>query len=263
MVLTLMFGVFLFSCGGEDKKEEASSEDGLRPLVAKTYKLIGERNYEKARTSAEELVLRDKEGKDAEAMYLMSLVYLRLGRESDAKAMAQKALEVDANYGGPYSILAEVNYLSNRFDKAVELARSALRLDPNLPLAYKVIGEIYLRKGDVAKSVQVLKAGVKLAPNDVELLNKMGSAYIKARDYQGAHAALKSAYEIDSQNPGVHFNLALVYSEFKDGTNALFHISQAEALYYEANNKQWAGKASSTKRIIARQFKMRPEDIGH
>lgn len=262
--LALIAGLLLSSCGSDEKnKESASSEATTRPRLDEARRLMQKKDYETARTVVEDVILGNRDKEDTEALFVMGLIYLKMDRRGDALKMAERITAADPNYGGAYSLLAESHYLVSRFDDAVEEARKALQLDPKQPLAYKVIGEIYLRQGKTTDSIHVLEAAQGLAPDDIEILTKLGSAYIKGGEHQKALTVLKIAYALDPKVSGIHFNLAMVYNELKDGGNAMFHINEAEKLYTEEENLPWVSKARHIKRALAKEYKMRPEDIGH
>ena len=66
---------------------------------------------------------------------------------------------------------------------------------------------------------------------------------------------------MNSNNPGANFNLAVLHAKMKNGHKAMRHIAKAENLYAQEKNKLWLGKTRDIKRVIAKEFKLRPEDI--
>jgi len=108
----------------------------------------------------------------------------------------------------------------------------------------------------------VVDESVKIDPENPESLNILGSAYIKLKQYDLALSTLMALQEIDPNNPGAHFNLAVVYAKMKEGRKAMRHITKAEYLYtQDTNTMHWLGKTRDIRRVIAKEFKLRPEDI--
>ena len=255
--------VFLTACGEVSKEIAVQIDPGkqIRPRIVKGLELIREKNYEDAITNVYELIVKDPN--DAEALSVMSYGYVKLRRFNLASGYAQRALEIDPNQSLPLLVQAIVNYQVSRFDSALDLARKAIVINPKTPMAYKVIGEIYIRVGLTKDAIAVLKEAVKMEPNDPETLNLLGSGYIKDKQHDKALPILLKTQEMDPNLPGMHLNLALIYTKLKDGKKAIRHISKAQYLYTQAENKFWMGKSRDIGRVIARKFKFRPEDISN
>ena len=102
---------------------------------------------------------------------------------------------------------------------------------------------------------------MRLDPENPELLNLLASSHIKDKQYDQALSTLTTLQGINSNSPGAHFNLAVVYAKMKDGRKAMRYIARAENLYAQEENKLWLGKTRDIRRVIAKDFKLRPEDI--
>lgn len=251
----------LTSCGGEETTENSdTTEIQLRPQIAESLKLAQEKKYEEATSKVFELVVKNP--KDAEALAVMSYIYMKSGRLDKAAPMAKRALAIDSYMARPYVVLARAKFQRSGFQEALDLARKALIMDHKAYEAYQIIGEVYLRQGMVQDAVTVLEEAVKLDSENPELLIILGSGYIKGKQYDRALSTLMTVQEIDSKIPGAHFNLAVVYAKLKQGRKAIRHIAKAEDLYaLDADNKLWLGKTRDIRRVIAREFRLRPEDI--
>jgi tetratricopeptide (TPR) repeat protein len=260
---TLLSLILLASCGGEESAgnpENASTKTQLRPLLVEGLKLTREKKYEEATSKVFEFVMKNP--KDAEAMAVMSYIYLKSNRLNNAKVMAKRALAIDSYLSRPYIVLARVNFQVSGFEEALDLARKSLVINHDAYEAYQIIGEVYLRQGLIKDGITVLEEAVRLEPENPALLNILGSGYIKDKQYNRALSTLTALQEIDPNNPGAHFNLAVVYARLKQGHKAMRHIAKAEDLYaQDQDNKQWLGKTRDIRRVIAKEFKLRPEDI--
>ena len=265
--ISCLAGIFLSlallaSCGSGETNGNAEKTDAgiqLRPQIVEGLQLTREKNYEAATVKVFELI--EKDPKDAEALSVMSYILLKSNRLKNAEEMAQRALAIDSYQSRPNIVLARINFQKSGFNKALDLSRKALVLNPESSEAYQTIGEIYLRQGLTGDAVTVLKEAVRLDPENPELLNLLASAYIKNKQYDQALSTLIALKAIDSNNPGAHFNLAMVYAKMKDGHKAMRHIAKAENLYAKEENKLWLSKTRDIRRVIAKNFKLRPEDI--
>jgi len=249
--------VFLTSCGSA----ETNSGSQLHSHLVDGLKLTREKKYEEATTKVFALLI--KHPKDAEALAVMSYIFFKSNRTKQAREMAHRALAIDSYLARPYLVLARESFQRSGFNEALDLARKALIINPEVYEAYQIIGEIYLRQGLTKDAVTVLKEAVRLDPENTELLNLLSSGYIKNKQYDQALSILNALQEIDSKNPGAHFNLAMVYAKKKEGHKAMRHIVKAENLYAQKDNKIWLGKTRDIRRVIAREFKLRPEDISN
>ncbi len=261
LVGVLLALVFLAACGEPDESAEKNDAgETLRSQLVEGLELTREKKYDEAIGKVFEVVIQNPE--DAEALGIMSYIYLRSGRMSFATEAAKRAIAIDSYQSRPLVVLARANFLHSGFDEALDLARKALTINPEAADAYLIIGEIYLRQGMLKDALMVLKEAVRLDPENPEILNILGSAYIKHKQYDQALSTLIALQKIDPENPGSHFNLAVVYAKMNEGHKAMRHIVKAEDLYsQDKDSLHWLGKARDIRRVIAKDFKLRPEDI--
>lgn len=254
--------VLLTACGTPETQENSENPAPVTQLpsqVVDGMKLLHEKNYEAAMSTVFAFLATEPDNTDA--LSAMSLIYVKLGRLTDASQLAKRSLEIDPDQSLPYSVLSRAKFQTSGFEEALDLARQALRIDPNSYLAYQLIGEVYLRQGLNKDALTVFKEAIKLEPNDPEILNLLGSGYIKSNQHDNALPILLKAQEIDPNLAGVNFNLAVVYAESQDGVKAMKHIDIAEHLYTQAENKPWMAKTRDIKRLLAKKFKFTPENI--
>jgi tetratricopeptide (TPR) repeat protein len=247
----LFFALFAISCGdGEGGKEEVPD----RAKIAEAKKALDEENYEKAKSSVEYYLAQYP--KDVEALFIYAGVLLKTGQAAKAKEKANVLLEIDPTLAEPHAILGEVAYSRRAFPEALKLSRKALKIDSKLQAPYWVIGEIYLLQGKVKEGIKVLLEAHKLDPKNVETLKKLASGYIKNKEYASAKKYLEIGLHLDDKIPGLHYNLAVVYTNMGNGPKAMEHIELALEQYEDLNTLFWAGKSRDTRRIIERKFKL-------
>ena len=145
--------------------------------------------------------------------------------------------------------MGEVAYSRREFPEALKLSRKALKINPKLQVPYWVIGEIYLLQGKIKEGIKVLLEAHNLDPKNVETLKKLASGYIKNKEYASAKKFLEIGLNLDDKVPGVHYNLAVVYTKMGNGPKALEQYEDLDTLF-------WAGKYRDTRRIIERKFKL-------
>jgi tetratricopeptide (TPR) repeat protein len=140
--------------------------------------------------------------------------------------------------------------------EALKLSRKALKINPKLQAPYWVIGEIYLLQGKVKDGIKVLLEAHNLDPKNVETLKKLASGYIKNKEYASAKKFLEKGLHLDDKIPGLHYNLAVVYTNMGNGPKAMEHIELALEQYEDLDTLFWAGKSRDTRRLIERKFKL-------
>jgi len=89
--------ILLTSCGGgeiSENPETSSPEIQLRPAFAKGLQLTREKKYDEAISKVFEVVINNPE--DAEALAVLSYIYLKSNRLPHAREMAERALAIDS-----------------------------------------------------------------------------------------------------------------------------------------------------------------------
>ncbi len=253
LIFKLVFLIFILisvSCGGGEEKEEKPD----RAKIAEAKNAFEKEIYDKAKSSIEYFLAQHP--KDVEALIIYAEVLIKINQLASARDKANLILELDPTLAEPHSILGEVAYGGRRFPEALKLSRKALRMDPKLQAPYRVIGDIYLLQGKTKEGIKVLLEAHKLDPEDIETIKKLSSGHIKNKDYAAAKKYLEKGLQLDDQVPGIHYNLAVVYSKMNDGEKAIKHIDQALEQYEDRKTLFWAGKSRDTRRILEKKFKL-------
>lgn len=143
---------------------------------------------------------------------------------------------------------------------ALEEIGNALTADPSLGAAYNLRGLVYMRLDDAARAEDSFRRAVALNPRDGDVLHNygwlmcqqkryadavqrfsaalavpgyrdaartwmtQGVCQMQAGDSAGAQRSLMQAYELDSTNPVVGYNLALLLYQRRDDVRAQFYI---------------------------------------
>ena len=118
-----------------------------------------------------------------------------------------------------------------------------------------------MKQNDPVRALPALNQAGRLDSNNARVWTRLSSAFIKLEQWNKAHLSAERALELEPEAPGVHFNLAMIYYKKQQGPKAVEHMQQAQDLYQQAGQLEWAGKARQNKELIIRKFKLRPEDI--
>lgn len=176
---------------------------------------------------------------------------------------------------------------------ALEEVSNALAADPSLGAAYNLRGLIYMRMDDPAQAEDSFRRAVALNPRDGDALHNygwlmcqqkryadavqrfgaalavpgyrdaartwmtQGVCQMQAGDSAGAQRSLMQAYELDSANPVVGYNLALLLYQRRDDARAQFYIrrvnngpsANAESLWLGMRIERRLGNAEAVSQL--------------
>jgi len=133
----------------------------------------------------------------AEAWLVLGEIMLLQGKESEARAALQHALEADPDFVTPYLVLGELEIHANQWEKAAEFMGKALELNPYLSHAhyFYALANYYVRRDQLAEEslIQVQQSpDAHLFPASHYLL---GSIYESRGAYQAAAVQLRRFLE--------------------------------------------------------------------
>jgi len=131
------------------------------------------------------------------------------GRLADAEALYRQILAVEPNNADALHLLGVVALQVGRHDLAVESIRNAVVLDPNNPIANSNLGEAYHALDRLDEAVISYRRALQLSPNFPAAHNKLGNA-LKDRGQLGeAVQAYRRAIEQKRDYPDAHINLGI------------------------------------------------------
>ena len=145
--------------------------------------------------------------------------FFRLTEEENAKAKAmfERAVELDPEYAGAYVLLGYSNLMDYAFgsnndprtlEQVSELARKAISLDDSSSLAHVLLADVYRTKGQFEQAVSQAERALSLNPNDPSAYRSMGNALNSAGRSEKAVEAIKKAMHLDPHY-AVYYNTDL------------------------------------------------------
>ncbi|RLJ32216.1 tetratricopeptide repeat protein [Chryseobacterium sp. 7] len=222
-----------------------------------------ENNYQKINTI---------QPNNVSTLFSLASINSRRGNASNAKGYLQQIIELDSLNFSAYKQLAayadtpesKLNYLKKanslnntdsdvaydlsltysgmkQFKPAYDVLKTAIASDPENFILQQALLPAANQLGNYT---EVIEIGEKLLKNhaDVNVMNDMGQAYFYVKDYQKCISLYKMLEEMDVQNEGTLYFMALSYRELKDYNNAAIYaqktideaISDHTTLYYAA-----------------------------
>ena len=148
----------------------------------------------------------------------LGAVYHLLGRDDDAIAALQHALEIKPA-ADVYTNLGTILFYQGKYDQSVPAFEKAVELGANNFDNWGNLGDAYRwssGKKDKAKpayqhAIQLVKEEIAKNPNQIELRSGLGNVSGQVRRQRRCSQALKPVEEAHDTNPSDLYNSALVY----------------------------------------------------
>ena len=117
----------------------------------------------------------------ADALHLLGVIALQIGRNDAAAELIAKAVAISANVAAYHSNLGEAYRKMGRFDEAIGSFRNALRLEPGYAKAQNNLGAVFADRGDFEESVAAFRRAVELQPDYAQAWCNLGGALAKRK----------------------------------------------------------------------------------
>ena len=149
-----------------------------------------------------------------------------------AKALANKALQLDDNLAEAHTSLADISaYYDWDYDKAEHHYKRAIALSPNYATAHAWYGEFLRHMGRFDEAISEVKRAQSLDPLSITINNIVGLTFHHARQYDKAEKELQETIEMHPADTGTtYFLLGLVYIQKGMYEEAVSAIQTARTL---------------------------------
>lgn len=137
-------------------------------------------------------------------------LYAGTGRDREAAAAFQRALEINVNSVEALHGLAEIHYRAQRLADAETLYHRALGLQPGNWATHHKFGWFLYQNGRYDEAAEQFQAIVSIDPNNMQGHSSLGSALMLSGNLVDALPALRRAIEIAPRND-TYSNLGLLY----------------------------------------------------
>jgi tetratricopeptide (TPR) repeat protein len=166
----------------------------------------------------------------ADALHMLGLVALRLGKNQDAVELIGRAAVLIPDSAAIHANLGEAYRAGGQLDQAARCCRSALRLQPDYPEAANNLGLVLLAQEDTPAAIGQFRAAIRLQPGCSLYHNNLGNALRVAGDTEGALAEFRRAVELDACSAEALGNLGQLLLEKGEREEALSHCREAVRL---------------------------------
>ena len=155
----------------------------------------------------------------------------------NAKAAAEKALELDSSQGEAHATLGVIKAHYDLDLKGAETEfKRAIELNPNYASAYHYYGDLLVARGDFERAVEQLNTARELDPLSPIINTDIGLAYFYQRDYDRCIEFSKGVTEQFPDFFPAYMNLAWAYSQKKMYNESFAAFREANRL---SDNHSW------------------------
>ena len=133
----------------------------------------------------------------AEALYGIGSVYLKQGKNSEARDFFERAAKLKASY------------------------------PETTPNAWNNLGLLAAREGDSGKAIGYFEQALQLSPDHFIALENLGNAYRQQKRLEEARAALERALAIKPEDPEANYSLAMVFAQTNDTVHTYEYLQRA------------------------------------
>jgi Tfp pilus assembly protein PilF/peroxiredoxin len=144
--------------------------------------------------------------------YNLGTLYMKRGKNADAKGAFERALQLKADYADANNSLGALLAQNGDLAGAIEQFRAALAARPQFADAMNNLGYALFQTGDPVQARELYEKALALQPEFPEALNNLGIFYGTQRDLDRALAYFQQAVNQRSTYGEAANNLALVLS---------------------------------------------------
>jgi serine/threonine protein kinase/tetratricopeptide (TPR) repeat protein len=144
-----------------------------------------------------------------------------IGRDDEAVAEVNRAVELDPVDPSELTRLAAVHYVARRYDEAIVAASRAIDIDPTYAFAYDRLGRACTEKGMYQRAIVALETAVKLSGGPITHGPVLGRAYALAGRRSDAVRVLEELLKLGQSNYVGPFHIAMLYTALGDKRDAL------------------------------------------
>jgi len=165
------------------------------------------------------------------------------GREDDAIAHFQKALEIQPDYAAAHDNLGSALFQKGYVDEAIAQFQKALEIQPDSAEACNNLGTAFGRKRQLDKAITYLQKAMEIQPDYAEAHNNFGSALFQKGRVDEAIAQFQKALEIQPDSAEPHNNLGNALRQKGRVSEAIAHYQKALEIRPQSvpvqNNLAW------------------------
>jgi len=152
------------------------------------------------------------------------------GRNAEAKAELERALEINPKSHNFQADLRQVYYLNHEYDKAKEYCHKALEIYPDFVFAHDYLFDIYLQTGELSAAIEekleAERISVSFANGSNELNERIEKHFAEAREKYRKAGLKQFLTDRLLQDPKSYWEAATTYAFLGQKEKALDNLEQ-------------------------------------
>jgi len=166
-----------------------------------------------------------------EANIALAALLVEEERFSEAQPLLEEGIRRHSGEGKLHILQGVTREAEGLDAEAISSLRRGIELTPEDPEARIFLGILYQREERYSEALEQYRAAAELDSTSAQPLLNQGLVLFMLERYEEAGQALRRAASIDGDNPFIHYNLGIVYSEYLgESAWALEHLLRYEAL---------------------------------
>jgi cytochrome c-type biogenesis protein CcmH/NrfG len=151
-----------------------------------------------------------------QAYNALGMCYLNQGKNAEAVAIWEKAMEIDPENKAARDLIDRVKRTEGRAKERRKL-EILLEKNPNLSQAWFDLGKIYLEEKLYDRAISAFEKASQLESDRADYLYRLGYTYHRTRNYAKAETALKAALVLAPDNEKIKRLLQDVQAKLQKG----------------------------------------------
>jgi len=173
-----------------------------------------ERGYTDQALASCRLVL-EQEPENAEAHYLLGMIYLQKQMNQEARASFERTIHTPpsqpSTWPDAWNNLGMLAAQDGRSEEAITALKEAIRLNPSYTVALENLGSVYRQQHRWAEAESVLKRALETDPNNAEVNYDLALTFAQQDDTQQAEQHFVAALRLRPEYPEALNNLGVLY----------------------------------------------------
>jgi len=193
--------------------EEKPQDSQVNSKLAEAYHKSGQLD------NAAEIYIRLAELTPSDTKFYYSTIirmYDDAGMTDKAIASLQKMIEMNPQDADAIYNLGYMYVKLEKWDEAIATFNQSLEVRPDFSFAYLQMGFIYTKLKKYNDAVNVYKKLVEIEPKNGDGWMSIGVCYMQLKKFSPAVAPLKKAIEIRPDNGTAYYNLGIAYLNLQD-----------------------------------------------
>jgi tetratricopeptide (TPR) repeat protein len=147
---------------------------------------------------------------DAEAFFLLGIVYRNQGNSEKAVMCWERCVELDSNHTKAYHGMGEVAFDKGEYQRAVDLGQRVLEIDPKQPGVYNSLACALMCLGKAEEAAKAFQKDIEISGQSVHSQFMLGKQYQLLKEYEKARKCYETVIKIAPGYTQAYHGLATV-----------------------------------------------------